>query len=48
MQALGLKPKSLPTEHQPMDQKELDAIIKKNAPEREEGGQEAIKGLGFG
>jgi hypothetical protein len=29
-----------------MDQKELDAIIKKNAPEKEEG-QQDIKGLGF-
>jgi len=48
MQALGLKPKSQPVEHAPMDQKELDAIIKKNAPEREEGAQQdAIKGLGF-
>uniref|UniRef100_A0A7S3VK53 Multiple myeloma tumor-associated protein 2-like N-terminal domain-containing protein n=1 Tax=Dunaliella tertiolecta TaxID=3047 RepID=A0A7S3VK53_DUNTE len=48
LEALGLKPKSLPTEHKPMDQKELDAIIKKNAPEKEEGAEQgAIKGLGF-
>ncbi|KAF5831949.1 hypothetical protein DUNSADRAFT_12344 [Dunaliella salina] len=48
LEALGLKPKSLPTDHKPMDQKELDAIIKNNAPEKEEGAEQAaIKGLGF-